>query len=655
MCGLAALISADGRANLHGIRAMCGAVRHRGPDGEGCALFAGERAWPLSGPDTPSTLRHEASGQLPNRVQVALGHRRLSIVDLSVAGHQPMPAINDRYWIIHNGEIYNYRELRSELENLGHRFASQTDTEVIMAAFHQWGTRCLDRFNGMFAFVIYDREQQRIFAARDRYGVKPLYWWRAADGTLALASEIKQFTVLPGWSARLDGQAAYDFLNWGLTDHRETTMFGGVRQLPPGSFVLAAIDTLSGTVPVTIWYRLQARSVADSGDAIAHWRDLFLNAVRLRLRADVPIGTALSGGLDLSSIVCAVHRLRDQETNNAGRNSFSARSRDPRFDEGPYIAAVVRATGVKEHAVWPDVDDLFKNLANLAWHLDEPYGSTSVFAEWCVFRTVGATPVKVTLDGHGADELLAGYTAFGGVFLANLLRRGKLLRWLQESKALLQSGRHGARELALSTVDDLVPASLRNTIRRAGGQTSPQPDWIDLRRLAAEPNDPYTQTGGRGQGIGGLSRSQMQTTSFPMQLRWTDRNSMAHSIESRAPFLDVNLVEETLALPDALKLDAGDTKIVLRRALADLLPAEVVNRRDKMGFVTPEEVWARRERPQLFRKAANVAIERADGVLTGAAAKRMNDILDGRRPFHASFWRMISFGAWLDRFDVSIR
>lgn len=655
MCGLAALISADGRADVHGIRAMCDAVRYRGPDGEGYALFAGDRAWQMDGPDTPSASRSGSAAQIPNRADVALGHRRLSILDLSAAGHQPMPGLRQRYWIIHNGEVYNYRELRRELESLGHEFASGTDTEIIIAAFHQWGARCLERFNGMFAFVLYDHEQRRIFAARDRYGVKPLYWWRMPDGTLAFASEIKQFSVLPGWSARLNGQAAYDYLNWGLTDHGDTTMFENVRQMRPGSYVLAVIDALAADPQVVRWYEPgSSAATASLSDAVAHWRTLFLDAVRLRLRADVSVGTALSGGLDSSSIVCAVHRLRAEEGVSSGQNSFSARSRDPLFDEGRYIAAVVKQTGVQEHAVWPDVDDLFENLGALAWHMDEPFGSTSVFAEWCVFRTVGATSVKVTLDGHGADELLGGYVSFGGVFLANLLRRGHVLKLMREAKALLQSGRHSARELTLSALDDLMPAPLRAWLRRAGGQTSPMPDWIDVERLGARPGDPYADTQGRGRGIRGLSMSQLQATSLPMQLRWTDRSSMAHSVESRAPFLDVNLVEDTMALPDALKIDDGETKVVLRRALAGLLPAEIAGRRDKMGFVTPEEIWARRERPDSFRRAALTAIERSGGILNDAAHRRVDDILAGRRPYHASLWRMISFGAWLDRFNVAI-
>jgi asparagine synthase (glutamine-hydrolysing) len=286
--------------------------------------------------------------------------------------------------------------------------------------------------------------------------------------------------------------------------------------------------------------------------------------------------------------------------------------------------------------------------------MDEPFGSTSAYAEWCVFRTVGNTDVKVTLDGHGADELLGGYVAYGGVLLADLLRRGRILTFAKEGTALLRSGRHSVRELGLSTLDDLLSAEERAALRRRGGQTSPQPDWIDLRRLNVQPRDPYADTGGRSRGIRGLSLSQLTATSLPMQLHWNDRTSMAHSIESRAPFLDVRLVEATLALADAFKIQGGETKAVLRRALADVLPPEVAGRRDKMGFVTPEEIWVRNQRPERFLHAARAAIDRSGGILTQAARQRVDDILSGRRKYHASLWRMVSFGTWLDLFNVVI-
>lgn len=655
MCGIAALVSADGRAAVAQVRAMCDLVRHRGPDGEGFALFRGDGAWPLHGPDTPPQVAAVFPAEpAPDSGEVVLGHRRLAIVAVGPEGHQPMAAADGRWWITYNGEVYNHPELREQLEQEGWRFRTGSDTEVILAAYACWGEACLDRFNGMFAFVLYDRAARRLFAARDRFGVKPLYLWRAPDGTLAFASEIKQFTVLPGWQARIDGQRAYDFLNWGITDHGTETLFAGVRQLPPGGCIAGTPEELRDR-EATPWYRLPAPSDGPqpADRLIGRWRELFLDSVRLRLRADVPVGTALSGGLDSSSIVCAVHARLAATAGTGDQNAFSARSRDPRFDEGEFMAAVVAATGVRHHVVWPDPDRLAAERDLLVWHLDEPFGSTSIFAAWCVYASVAATPVKVTLDGHGADEILGGYTASAGPYLAAFARHGRLLALRREAAALRRSGRHGLADLAASAADDLAPRPLRGLLRRLGGKTVGRPDWLDMAALGAAPDDPYADSGGRGHGLAGLARSHLFHTSMPMQLHWTDRTSMAHSIESRAPFLDYRLVELTMTLPDALRLADGESKLVLRRALADLLPAKITQRADKRGFVTPEETWVRRERPELFRQWAAEAIAVAGGILTPAAAERMEAIIAGRRPFHATLWRIIAFGAWMRRFGVA--
>jgi asparagine synthase (glutamine-hydrolysing) len=654
MCGIAALISVDGRAGVAAVRAMCAAVRHRGPDGEGYAVFRGDDAWPAAGPDTPAAARVAAT-PAAEEGEVVLGHRRLAIVAVGPEGHQPMASADGRLWITYNGEIYNHPELRAALEAEGWRFRTASDTEVLLAAWDRWGEACLDRLNGMFAFVLYDRSRHLLFAARDRFGVKPLYLWRAPDGTLALASEIKQFCVLPGWRARVEGQPAYDFLNWGITDHGPATLFAGVRQLPAGHCLSGTPEALARAAEPHRWYRLPPppREPEPADALVARWGELFLDAVRLRLRADVPVGTALSGGLDSSAIVCAVHHLLQDAPDGGDRNAFSARSRDARFDEGEFMEAVVARTGVRHHVVWPDPDRLASELDAVTWHLDEPYGSTSIFAAWCVYARVAATPVRVTLDGHGADEILGGYTASAGPYLAALARRARLAALLREAAALRRSGRHGVGDLAAATIDDLAPAPLRGLLRRLGGRTVPRPDWLDLHRLGAVPTDPYAATGGRGQGIAGLARSHLFHTSMPMQLHWTDRTAMAHSIESRAPFLDYRLVELTMGLPDALRLAGGESKRVLRQALAGLLPDKVLRRRDKRGFATPEELWVRRDRPDLFRRWAADAIAASGGIFTPAAARRVEEIVAGRRPFHATLWRIIAFGAWMRRFDVA--
>lgn len=653
MCGLAVLIAPRGLPLADHIRPMCDIVLHRGPDGEGYAFFAGDEVWRGDGPDTPPSCRTGATANEGPMAQAAFGHRRLSIVDVSAAGHQPMSSADERYWIVFNGEIYNHIELREQLQDGGYAFRTQSDTEVILAAYDRWGPECLNRFNGMFSLVLLDRKAQHLFAARDRFGVKPLYYWQTGE-MLAFASEIKQFTVLPGWQARLNGQSAYDYLNWGLSDHTGATLFAGVRQVPAGSYINVGLDEATCDILPRRWYNLRKSAATVDGDVVEAWRQRFLDAVQLRLRADVPVGTALSGGLDSSSIVCVVSLLRRRFGIEAAQNSFSARTHEPAFDEGVYADAVARQADVVAHDTYPTSEGLFEALSDLAWHMDEPFGSTSVFAEWCVFNTVHKTPVKVTLDGHGADEILAGYTASAAPYLADLLRYGKIATFIHEMRALLRSRRHSLKGVMAGIVDELAPKALAAMLRRRGGYASAMPDWLDLQQLNAIAGEPF-KTDLPGHGLRGASILQLERTSLPMQLRWNDRNSMAHSIESRAPFLDVNLVEFTLGLRDNLKLENGTTKVIMRRALADLLPPIVVQRQDKVGFATPEQNWIIRDNPDRFRQLAYAALSAAGPIFTTAARRRVDDMISGRRRFDNSLWRIISFGAWLRRFDVSVQ
>lgn len=643
MCGLAALIDPRGNVTAALTAAMTDVIAHRGPDGEGFALF---------GRDTVLTMRRSDLREQTGS-HIGFGHRRLAIVDISEAGHQPMSGAGGRFWIVYNGEIYNHLELRGELEALGHRFSTQSDTEVLLAAWQHWGRDCLTRLNGMFAFVLYDRQTRQVFAVRDRFGVKPLYWWRNPDGLLAIGSEIKQFTVLPGWRAHLNGQRAYEYLNWGLTDHTHSTMFDGVFQVPPGHLLEILLDRMNAAPVAQAWYRLEADAPETNfQDAVAKFRQIFLDSVKLRLRADVPVGTALSGGLDSSSIVCAVNDLLSP---SGGRSkTFSARARDDAFDEGRFIEAVLGATRAVPHTVYPDADGLLADLSDLVWHHDEPFGSTSVYAEWCVFRSVAGASVKVTLDGHGADETLIGYTAFIGPQLGQLARRGQIGTLLSEIAAQRQLHRRSPGFLLSQLVDDLLPNALRDPLRRMLGRSHGSPDWLDMSRLQASPSDPFTALGDHGHGIAGMSRAQLAGTSLPMQLKWADRDSMAHSVESREPYLDHRLVSFILGQPDAYKMQGGWTKRLLREALSDIVPPVITRRLDKMGFVTPEELWVRRDRPDAFRQALQQAATSARGLLRPEALAYGNAMIDGTVPFHNRLWRMICFGKWIERFQVEV-
>ena len=668
MCGIGALISTGPPVLPAWAQRMGDMVRHRGPDGEGRVAFVhGDlHAHPLAGPETPPTCIVAGHPYLPSSrsadeampADVVLVHRRLAIVDLSAAGHQPMSFADGRYWIVFNGEIYNHAELRVELEAQGHAFVSHADTEVILAAYHQWGAACLDRFNGMFSFVIVDRLRRAMFAARDRFGVKPLYYWVSEAGHVAFASEIKQFTVLPGWRPVLDGQRAYDYLAWSLSEHTDRTLFRGVFQLRGGDCLAMDLDALrtvrpGAALPVRQWYALaQVGAGAGHGDAVARFGELLEDAVRIRLRADVSVGSCLSGGLDSSSIVCLAHRLLQQAGSTERQHTFTAYSTVAALDERPYAAAVIDKTGVLPTFVAPDGDMLMERLASMAWTQDEPYGSTSMFAQWSVFESAAAAGIKVVLDGQGADESLAGYPVFWGARFAALLRGGDLPGLLREMGALRQLRNTGFGNSVSLMAGSLLPEGVLEAGRFLRGDIA-DPAWLDTGRLEARRESPFRSSGGTGRGtIRRLSLAQITRTNLPMLLHWEDRNSMAHGVEARVPFLDYRLVEFALSLDDGLKLSGGWGKRILRDAMKGILPESVRLRRDKLGFETPELQWMR-ARPQRYRDAIARSAEAGTGIIRADDAIRLFDsMIAGTAPYSFVPWRIVSFGAWLDAFGV---
>lgn len=670
MCGIAGIVSKDGfKSGL--ILRMTNPIRHRGPNDEGYVLFRDISAKPLicGGDDTPSSTYGGTFDYAPIQpidaaagtpATLAFGHRRLSIVDLSTLGHQPMSYADGRYWITYNGEIYNHLELREELESLGHSFISHTDTEVLLAAYAQWGSECLPRLNGMWAFAILDRQEATLFIARDRFGVKPLYYWVSPEGIFAFASEIKQFEPLPGWRARLNPQRTYDFLVFGLTDHTHETMFAGLFQLKPGhsmSIDLQRIGELppNQAIETKPWYLLQATPFSGTfTDACDKFRQTFMDAVKLRLRADVPVGSCLSGGLDSSSIVCMMNELLAQQDCHANQKTFSACSDVEIYNERKWIDIVVDKTGVDAHYIYPPLDKLFAESEQIAWHQDEPFGSTSIYAQWNVFKLASGADVKVMLDGQGADEYLAGYHGFFGARLAGLVRGQRWAELLREALAMRRIHAYSLSNLLMFLANHLLPHSVADVLKEKIGHTHSTPSWLNLKVLRAEPIDPKYTTGAREGSLYTLSISQL-TSSIQMLLHWEDRNSMAHSIESRVPFLDYRLVELVLGFPDEFKLSQGVTKRVLRQAMQGVLPAPIANRMDKLGFVTPEEVWLRENATEVWRAKVNEAIDRTSGMIERHEFnKHLDAIIAGTAKFSYLPWRLISLGQWMQRFNVSI-
>jgi asparagine synthase (glutamine-hydrolysing) len=613
-------------------------VAHRGPDGRGWRVFES----PL-GP-------------------VAMGHRRLSIIDLSDAAAQPMSYDDGRYWVVYNGEIYNYLELREELAAAGRVFRTRSDTEVLLAAYAQWGEAAFDRLVGMFAFVLWDAQAHVAVAVRDRFGVKPLYLAATSRG-IAFASEIKQLLALPGIGRRLNLARAYDFLSSGIMDHTGETMFDEIRQLEGGQSVRLDLKNwrLGEALPVRRWYRILEPGTLDIGEheAARRFADLLTQSVRLHLRSDVPVGTCLSGGLDSSSIVCLMARDRGDGNSAARVHSVSACYDAKSVDERPFMEMVVERTASTPHWCYPRCDDAFAQAEQITWHQDEPYGSTSIFAQWCVFAEARRAGLKVMLDGQGADEQLAGYHGSFPYYFASLIRHrrfGALLKAMAERHAW-----HGVRfsEQARSLLLPLLPARLARLLRRER-QIVAQHAWLDGEALRPHLGRSAFETARQHiarppiEGIGDLCVVLTQSSNLAMLLHWEDRNSMAHSIEARVPFLDHRLVEFSIALGDRHKIVGGDTKRVLRRAMDGILPEKVRNRRDKLGFATPEEAWFRGPLRELVRAGIGQTLELYPALLNRKGVEaHAADMLEGRRPVDFSLWRIISLGIWGRLFAVS--
>lgn len=626
------------------LEAMTGSLAHRGPDGEGYVLLAAREQ------EKPLAVTGALSGVLGARLEgfsVGLGHRRLAIIDLTQLGHQPMGTEDGRLWITYNGEVYNAPELRRELSALGHRFRSTTDSEVVLEGYRRWGRECLARLNGMFAFAIWDGRDRTLACARDRFGIKPFYY-RQDQQRFLFASEIKALVQDPGFRRRPNDRMVYDYLTLSLLDHTDETCFEGIRQLRPGEWMTVHAATGGGPlVQRERWWQLpEGIEPVGPDEAAVRTRELLEDSVRLELRADVPIGSCLSGGLDSSSIVCLMSRLLA----GGPPQTFSSCDPAPRFDERPYIRSVIAKTGVTNQEVFPDCQELIEHLPEILWHQDEPFAGTSILAQWAVMRAVGRAGVKVLLDGQGADELLCGYPSHAGSRLADLIRSGRWLTGLREWAAWRRV--HGGLQSAAlaGLVRGLLPAGPARWLR---SRVTAERTWLarDFARREDERSGPEQVPPPSARSVLGAHHVRSLTQDLPALLHYEDRNSMAFGVEARVPFLDHRLVEWLVRLPPDLKLRKGMTKVVLREALAGILPEQVRQRPDKMGFVTPEDDWLRGPlRPKIEELLASERLRsrpywRAE-VLSGWYRR----YCEGQVAIGPTIWRWVNLEWWLRRF-----
>ncbi|TRZ99886.1 MAG: asparagine synthase (glutamine-hydrolyzing) [Nitrospiraceae bacterium] len=643
MCGIAGIYSMVERpVDLRLLERMTQVLAHRGPDGEGYVLLAPRvqgKPLPVIGRLSDS-LRSTTPGYT-----IGLGHRRLAVLDCSPLGHQPMSSEDERTWITYNGEIYNYLELREELQGLGRRFRSTSDTEVILHAYREWGPACLPRLNGMFAFAVWDGVHDRLFCARDRLGMKPLYY-RVDRERLAFGSEIKALLEDAGRPTAPNQRMVHDFLAFGLQDHTEETFFDGILQLRPGHYLVAE----GGRLNVGKWWDLEPsapQAAPDDESAIRSFRALFDDTIRIHLRSDVAVGSCLSGGLDSSSIVCTMRRLLAA---GPRLKTFSSCFAEPACDERPYLNLVVAQAGTESVEVFPDGRRLYDEMPRILWFQEEPFGGTSYLAQWAVMRAAAEHGVKVLLDGQGGDELLCGYPGYWGSYGGDLIRNGNMRRFAHEALAY---GRQQARlhpTVYANFARALLPLSV---VSRARTWLKGQDLWMSPEFASRYADSSRHLLYGERfpSAVENHVAAYLQSHSLPALLHHEDRNAMAFSIEARLPFLDARLVDFSLRLPTRLKLRNGRSKFILREAMAGVLLEAIRQRTDKMGFVTPQDRWLRETlRPQLEDLFSTRAFEQRGYWDPSRLRTAYREYCEGRHQLGASVWRWVSLELWHQRF-----
>ena len=637
MCGIAGFVTRSSSNATARIPSVLQSLEHRGPNDQGWLLYSrGEvrlgREW---------LERDQAC-------EVVLLHRRLSILDLSTAGWQPMGK-DGRYYVVYNGEIYNYVELRKELEDCGYHFHSQSDTEVLLTAYEQWGVQALARFTGMFAFALLDTRRRTLLLARDFFGIKPLYYCASSD-CLAFASELNTLFKLGDAKRHVDPHNLLLYLRHGLSDQGSATLLEGFRQLPAAHYLEISIDNPTANAPVCYWRpELQPATKISFEEAAEQLRSMFLDSIRLHLRSDVPIGTALSGGIDSSSIVACMREVAPELEIHA----ISYIAEDPKLSEEKWIDIVGKAAGARVHKVWARPSEFVRDLDALLRTQQEPFGSTSVYAQYRVFQLARERGITVMLDGQGADELLGGYRYFVSARFASLIRRRKFGDAFHLLRGASRSPNTDALWLLLCSADYLLPYSLQSPLRAIVAKEL-TPKWVKASWFRKHGVDSKHVNYCATPEV--LRQTLMRTlfvTSLPHLLRYEDRNSMAFSIESRVPFLTPRLAEFMLSIPEEhIITQDGTTKAVFRRAMRGIVPDSILDRRDKIGFATPEKEWLKAVDSWVQSTLASEAASSLPFLDLRSMRGQWSEIVSGRQPFDSRVWRWLNVIRWSQELQI---
>lgn len=587
MCGIAGLVAKHTSIDLPRILArLSKSLAHRGPDGEGFMLGNARGSMPFASEETPkgnrTDLPYWPQTSLPTEqaaiYHFGLAHRRLAILDLSLSGHQPLCVNEQRYWITFNGEIYNYLELREELKNAGHTFASSTDTEVVLKAYQQWGIACVERFNGMWAFCIYDGITQQFICSRDRFGVKPFYFINTAL-CFAFASEQKAFVKAGLIKAEMRPTALHDYLLNNRLEQKPENFFQEVLELFPGQHLI--YDIKSHTYQTQTYYHLKSAQTFEEAPEesvlIKTIYDTLQTAIKLRLRSDVAVGTCLSGGLDSSSIAVIMQQFTPNRI-HCFTSDFTPGG------EGHYAKTVAQHINAQHHLCYPTATALFDDLETLTYALDAPTWDTSTYAQFRVMQLAKEHGIKVVLDGQGADELFAGYHHHYLPYWSNLSFTARLKAISDAEKSIPHPFLFYLKERYKQRVnryENAVGGFVTTAFKHSG---------------VIENGSIYKAT------VNEQLQHDIETARLKTFLRCEDRCGMWHGVESRTPFSDdIDLIHLAFRIDGQAKLQQGTLKYLLREAMKPLLPAQIYNRKDKMGFSTPMYAWVHQQKAQIMQ------------------------------------------------------
>ena len=643
MCGIGGIITrkADARLPETGA-AMLRRLAHRGPDDDGYLAYsrAGLRAG-HGRPDAAATA------------EVLLLHRRLSIIDLTETGSQPMSSPDGRYHITFNGEIYNYIELREELVAAGFTFRGSSDTEVLLAALAHWGVEALPRLIGMFAFALLDVQQRTVLLARDGFGIKPLYY-SEMPGQIAFASEMKALLEAPGLSRRVRPESLCYYLATGDTDYGGQTMFAGIARLPAAHYLVIHLDGADGPTcsPPQQYWRIDAQRTLDISfeEAARTMRDLFMDSIRLHMRSDVPVGTALSGGIDSSAIALVLRAIGGKHLDF---HSFSFIAKDPAVCEERWVDLAAAASGATVHKIHIQPEELAADLDDLIWTQDEPFGSTSIYAQYRVFRASQEAGVKVLIDGQGADELLAGYQGSLMARLRSLLGQrqyGSASRYMYQLMRRRRVSPHTLlRTLTTDALGQWLEPMAQRGWRKRVAQSGVDMQWLDRQGVAVDEMRPQVAW----PTLKAALRDALEQSPLPALLRYEDRNSMAFGVESRVPFLTPQLAQFTASLPEEYIIDATTTrKSIFRAAMRGIVPDQILDRQDKIGFATPEASWFKVMKPWVKKIVGSGMATEIPAINQAGVIRQTQAILDGSQRFDWRVWRWINLIRWSEKMGV---